>query len=221
MNPFYTVKDWTCEAPLIEAKEILRIHKYRDQSKVRKIIRLAAEDAVKRAFEISKPSAKFVCCQIKSFKNNKIVISSEIVFEAEAFDKYLGGSECLLAFIMTIGPELDSTVVGLVNDVFEPLDALFLETAGWLTIERATKHLARHLKSQFSEQGWNLSLRMGPGYDYPSRNGGARTSWDLWQQRELFKMFGDSSLPIYLSQYCAMSPKMSRSGVYGLSRILS
>ncbi|MGI9464588.1 MAG: hypothetical protein ACR2OM_11640, partial [Aestuariivirgaceae bacterium] len=102
------------------------------------------------------------------------------------------------------------------HDTFEPLDALFLETAGWLTIETATKQLAKHIKGEFSAAGWRMSLRMGPGYQYRHPDGHERVSWDLTEQQQLFAMFGDDPLPVELMSSCAMKPKMSRSGVFGM-----
>lgn len=218
MEPNKTVQSWTCSPPAIDPAHVLRVHKYRDPEKVRPIIREAAELAVSRAQDLSKPQARFVISAINHLTNCKLETEGGIVFNSPAFERHLGSSEYLLAFVMTLGPNLDNAVISLLEDEFEPLDALFLETVGWLTIERATKLFSRHLKEEFERQGWTLSLRMGPGYDYPSDKGDARVSWDLWQQRELFQLFGTAPLPVSLSEVCAMHPKMSRSGVHGLNR---
>ncbi len=215
-GPDRDVQQWTCAPPPIDAARILRVHKYTDPSKVRPVIRDAAEKAVGEAARLSSPRAHYVLKPIKSLKYDRLTLDGGIAFTCAAFDRHLTGAQHLLAFVMTIGPELDATVMSLVEDVFEPLDALFLETAGWLTIEAATRQLARHLKEEFGAQGWALSLRMGPGYDYRTQNGGGRVRWDLWQQRELFQMFEGTDLPVKLMESCAMLPKMSRSGIFGL-----
>jgi len=211
------VSSWSCPPPPIEASRVLRVHKYRDPSKIRPVIVKAANDACERAHLLALPDARYVILPIESLKNDRMSVSGGIEFQCAAFEKHLVECDYLVAFVMTIGPDLDRTVVSLVDEVFEPLDALFLETAGWLTIESATRQLSRHLKQEFAGQGWDMSLRMGPGYEYPSPDGNGRVSWDLWQQKQLFEMFGDAELPVSLSQMCAMSPKMSRSGVFGLT----
>jgi hypothetical protein len=212
-----SVTEWHCAPPPVDVSRLLRVHKYTDQSKVRPVIRAAAAKAVADAAKLAAPEARYVISPIKSLKEGELILEGGGRLECAAFDRHLSGCRYLLAFVMTIGPELDQTVLKLVEDVFEPLDALFLETAGWLTIEAATKHFARHLKHEFGSQGWTLSLRMGPGYDYRTENSAGRVRWDLWQQRELFQMFKTSPLPVDLMESCAMQPKMSRSGVFGLS----
>ncbi len=218
MIPNDVVTSWVCPAPPIDPSRILRVHKYRDLSKIRPIIVKAAETACESAHSLAVPDARYVVSPIESLKNGRMAVSGGIEFQCEAFDRHLGDCDYLAAFVMTIGPDLDNRVISLVGEIFEPLDALFLETAGWLTIEKATRQFSQHLQREFAAKGWNVTLRMGPGYEYPSPDGSGRVSWDLWQQRQLFDMFGDAELPVSLSQMCAMSPKMSRSGVFGLTQ---
>lgn len=180
------------------------------------MIRDAAGVAVQSAIRLARPDARYVVVPIKSLRNGDLELENQIRFHCPAFDKLLDGCDMLLAFVITIGPALDDTVVSLVHDTFEPLDALFLETAGWLTIEAATKQLASHLKGEFSADGWRFSVRMGPGYEYRDPNSERRVSWDLTEQQQLFKLFAGNPLPIELMSSSAMQPKMSRSGVFGL-----
>ena len=91
---------------------------------------------------------------------------------------------------------------------------LVLETAGWLGIEQATKQLAIHLREIVSVDGHRLSRRMAPGYGY--KIGGKKCEWLLEEQRVLFELFDQEELPVQLLSSCAMVPKMSRSGLYGL-----
>lgn len=210
------IESWGCPPPPVDPARILRIHKYRDLSAVRPVIHEAAERAVAEAAKLSRPVSLYTIRKIESLSDGRLVLDQGVEFSCDAFDRYLSGADHLLSFVMTIGPSLDQRVLSLVNDTFEPLDALFLETAGWLTIESATKSLAAYLKQEMSRLGYRLSLRMGPGYQYPDSSAEGRIFWDLWQQRELFSLFDGAELPITLMESCAMSPKMSRSGVFGL-----
>ena len=212
------VHQWTCPPPLIDATRLLRIHKYKDPDKVRPVIRQAAENAVKLAAGISSPTACYVTETITEFKDGGLLLPGGIQFAFPAMQERLAGCERLLAFVMTLGPELDQHTINLIEDQFEPLDALFLEASGWLTIEAATRQLAADLKRQATNTGWSLSMRMGPGYEYPLKNSDHRIRWDLSEQKALFEMFGKAPLPVALMSSCAMQPKMSRSGVFGLSR---
>ena len=71
------------------------------------------------------------------------------------------------------------------------------------------------LRAGAERDGWKMSLRMGPGYEYKLHNGGGRVRWDLEQQADLFQLFAGSPLPVELLSSCAMLPKMSRSGLFG------
>jgi len=214
------VRYWSCAPPAIDAHRLLRIHKYTDPGKVRPVILEAAEKAVREAAILSSPTASYVIAEIESLRGGELKLAGGVGFNCAAFEEHLSGSQRLLAFVMTLGPRLDAKTVSLVEDVFEPLDALFLETAGWLTIEAATRKLAADLRTLVAPDGWRLSLRMGPGYEYRLRDGGGRVRWDLTQQAALFELFAGSTLPVELLSSCAMKPKMSRSGVFGLGRTM-
>ena len=213
------VWSWTCSPPEIGSARLLRIHKYTDPTKVRPIIVEAAENALEQAAVLSRPTANCVITGIDSLEGGELRLAGGGAFSCLAFDEHLAGCERLLTFVMTLGPQLDEKVLSLVEDVFEPLDALFLETAGWLTIEAATRKLVAELRAELSRSGWRMSLRMGPGYEYRLSNGGGRVRWDLTQQAALFQLFDGCELPVELMSSCAMKPKMSRSGAFGLGRI--
>lgn len=210
------VRQWQGMPERIDPVRILRVHKYRDPAKVRPLIVSAAEKAAAHALDLCRVSAFYVIKPIDCIDSNGLTLKDGTRFASPAFDRHLTGCTHLLAFVVSIGPDLDQEVVRLINDEFEPLDALFLETVGWLTIEASTKNLVRDLKRDFSRLGYGMSLRMGPGYEYALPDTGERVRWDLEEQRELFEMFGTYPLPVTLMSSCAMQPKMSRSGVFGL-----
>lgn len=212
------IQDWSCPPPAIDSARLLRVHKYTDPSKVRPVIVEAAERIVREAAVLSAPTACYVVTSIESLKDGELRLKDGVSFSCPAFDQHLADCECLIAFVMTLGPRLDAKTISLMEDVFEPLDALFLETAGWLTIEAATRKLAADLRVKAAHDRRRMSLRMGPGYEYRLQDGGERVRWDLTQQAALFRMFDGRSLPVELLSSSAMMPKMSRSGVYGLSR---
>lgn len=214
-----SVREWACPPVPVDAARLLRVHKYTNPDKVRPAIREAAENAVMTASRLSAPMARYVITEIESIENGTVSLSGGVRFTCPAFDDLLAGCERLLAFVMTLGPELDARTMSLVEDQFEPLDALFLEASGWLTIEAVTRKLASQLKQDAAKAGWRLSMRMGPGYEYRLRNSDRRVRWELTEQAALFRLFRDAPLPITLMSSCAMQPKMSRSGIYGLTRV--
>ena len=107
--------------------------------------------------------------------------------------------------MLTLGPALDAETERLTaND--EIVEALFLEMAGWLAVEQATKALALRVSDQIRGERLGLTRRLGPGY----------VDWPLDEQAGLFALLADVSLPVRLMDSCAMLPKKSRSGLYGL-----
>jgi cobalamin-dependent methionine synthase I len=109
------------------------------------------------------------------------------------------------AFVLTVGAACDDEVREL-SERGDLIEALFLETAAWLAIEGATKILAALLRQSASDRGLCLTRRLAPGYG----------DWALSEQTKLFSLFEGVSLPVRLLESCAMVPKMSRSGMYGL-----
>ncbi len=75
-----------------------------------------------------------------------------------------------------------------------------------MAVERATRSFAQHLWSEAQGEGCRLTRRLGPGY----------ADWAVDEQTALFGVFAGVALPVRLLESCAMIPKKSRSGVYGL-----
>lgn len=210
------VLPWHGDVEKVDPTRILRVHKYREHSKVRQMIVDAANKASDDALNLCRITANYTVSTIDFIDSEGITLGDGTRFANPAFERHLAGCDHLMAFVITIGPDLDNRVIHLINDEFEPLDALFLETTGWLTIETATKAFARDMKAALAGLGYGMSMRMGPGYEYALPDTAERVRWNLEEQRELFEMFGKSELPVSLMDSCAMQPKMSRSGVYGL-----
>ena len=197
----------------VDPKKMLRIHGYRDLEKVRPVIKKAADDIAIEAENLMAPQAHSRHIDVISYGDSSMELSDGTVFESVDFGNVLDNAPAVVLVILTVGRALDEAVLAAM-DKFEPLDALFLETAGWLGIEAATKSFVNDLKQRARADGRRVTRRLGPGYSYKIE--GRQMSWPLEQQRRLFGVFGDVELPITLLESCAMLPKMSRSGMYGL-----
>ncbi len=110
-----------------------------------------------------------------------------------------------MAFVLTLGPAIDAETERL-TAADEIVEALFLEMAGWLAVEQATKALAQHVSDRVRSERLGLTRRLGPGY----------VDWPLDEQAGLFALLAGAPLPVRLLESCAMIPKKSRSGLYGL-----
>jgi hypothetical protein len=200
--------------PQPSAERMLRTQGYRNIDAVRPAIRTAAENCANRAVELIVPSIHYRRAAIERMDGDEIVLTQGGTFSCAAFPKVLGGSAEIVVFVLTLGQALDTAAIELM-DRYDLLEALFLETAGWLSIEQTTKSFAGALHGWARRSGLRLSSRMGPGYAYQVE--GREVRWRLEDQVPLFSLFDSERLPVRLLDSCAMLPKMSRSGLFGVS----
>jgi len=198
----------------IREDRLLRLHGYRDLAKVRPVIVATAEELSRRVEGLARPEIHYKRLKIKSCDGHGLVLENGSRFDNIAFEKYLEDAVEVVIFTMTLGSALDEESQILVEK-FEPLEALFLETAGWLGIEWATRQFGDGLRILAKNHFSRVSCRMGPGYTYSI--GGEKVMWSLEDQKPLFDVFDSDNLPIELLESCAMLPKMSRSGLYGIA----
>ena len=189
----------------VPLNKILRVQGYRDLSAVREDVREIATSMSAKATTLVAPTARFRKVFIESVNGEILKLANGISLKSKIFGQVLHQCDYVLPFILTLGEALDDEV-GEHFRKNEMVQGLFLETAGWLGIEQASREFAIYLKKQLKKEGLGLTRRLGPGYK----------EWDLLDQRPLFEIFSDTKLPVRLLESCTMFPKKSRSGLYGL-----
>ena len=197
----------------VDPMKMLRIHGYKDVNAVRPVILRTAEEISVRAANVMTPMVMYRRVGIAQCNADELNLANGLSFQGHAFSHYFSDAVEVVVVVITVGKKLDDEVIGCM-DIFEPLEALFLETAGWLGIEWTTRSFVNYLTELVSEEKLRPTRRMGPGYSY--KIDGGEEMWSLEDQRHLFSVFDDVDLPVRLLESCAMMPKMSRSGVYGL-----
>jgi len=155
---------------------------------------------------------------ISDCTDSMLILEGGTVFRCDAFPKYHSASEQVVVFVLTLGKDLDKASMDFGNQQ-QLLEQLFLETAGWLGVEAVNRQFATHIKQQVVEQGYRLTRRMGPGYTF--KKDGQDCPWPLEDQKPLFALFDDTELPVAMMESCAMLPRMSRTGLYGLVPMLT
>ena len=206
------------QAPAIQAERILRIQGYSDLQRVRPAIRQASASMAALAPTLSTPRVVYRRVPVRSIHGGLLELDGNCQFHCMAFDHILRGCTEAAAFVLTVGPKLDARVIEL-TDQGELLDALLLETTGWLCIEDATRQFKVHLRQEAIAEERRITQRMGPGYSYKVNN--AMATWPLEEQALLFGLFGAADLPVSLMHSSAMQPKMSRSGLFGIAPLTS
>lgn len=210
------VRAWRGEAPSIPTDRILRLQGYPDVTRVRPRVRAIADAMAAEAARLTDPEARHLRVAIAARGAGRLELADGTVFRCSGFDRLMREAIHVAAFVLTLGSDLDRGVADRMAGS-EPVEALFLEAAGWLAIEQATRAFSRDLRAEATDDGLGVTFRMAPGYAYRAAHGDAREMWPLEEQGLLFGLFGDAELPVSLMDSGAMLPKMSRSGIFGLA----
>ena len=198
----------------IVADRMLRIQGYTDPERVRRPIRKAAEKTAATVEQLVEAAVHFRRVPVERCDAAGLRLAGGITLHCDAFPRFLSESTDVVVFALTAGARIDEELARL-NDAGDLLEMLFVETAGWLAVEEVTKAFAAHLRATTKGEGMKITRRMGPGYSYPTKDGDAE--WLLDEQRFLFELLDDGNMPITMLESCAMLPKMSRSGLFGLA----
>lgn len=203
--------------PEVRYERILRIQGYSDLTRVRPVIRRTAEAMASTAQSLGEPAVAFRHVRVRSLDAGKLELQDGTTLQCEAFGRQLAGCTEVVPFVLTAGAAVSVRVVELV-EAGDLLEGVLLETAGWLAIEDATRQFKSFLREASLGRGQRITSRMGPGYSY--KMGNRTCMWALEEQPKLFGLLGEGELPVTLMQSCAMNPKMSRSGMYGIAPLL-
>ncbi len=184
---------------------LLRLQGYRRPEQVRPRVMAAAVAAAERARDLLQPEVIYRRVAIEARAAGLLTLETGTRFRSDRCVKVLADCQEVVVFVLTLGQALDDAGCALERgeDVLAPL---FLEVAGWLGVEKATRSFAGHLLRSLDPGAGRLTPRQGPGY----------ADWRLEEQKDLFDLFAGVALPVRLQESCAMAPKKSRSGLYGI-----
>jgi hypothetical protein len=192
---------------------MLKIMGYRAGAPVRPAVRRMAERIAELAASAIAPTVHHCRIGIEHCDDTGIRLTDGTAFQGPVFVKHVGDCREAVAFVMTLGPRFDLTQKNL-SDADNLLESVFLETAGWVAIEEATRLFTQHFRKIALEDRLDLTRRLAPGYVF--RVGDRKVDWPLEEQKEFFAIFRNIDLPVTLLDSCAMMPKMSRTGFFGL-----
>jgi len=199
----------------IEAQPLLRVLGYRNGAPVRPQVLATAQAMAGLAVAASTPRVAYRRVRIASCAPEGLELETGTRFRGSTFAAELADCHEVAIFVLSLGGRFDSTQKNLAA-AGKTLEAYMLEIAGWLAIEQATRLFRNHLQAEARGQGLALTRRMAPGYT--TRVAGQKVEWPLEDQEALFSLFDESAPARLLEGSCAMTPKMSRSGLFGLAR---
>ena len=201
-------------AAVVSGDRILRIQGYSDLTRVRAAIRRAADAMAAIAGPLSAPCVAFRHVRIEANRPQALVVAGGLELHCRIFPRMLAGCTEIVPFALTVGEPLGQRIVELA-EAGDLLEAVLLESAGWLCIEDATRQFKIGLREATLRRNRRITSRLGPGYSY--KIDGETCDWPLEEQRALFALLGGARLPVSLMSSCAMQPKLSRSGMYGIA----
>ena len=198
----------------LSVDKVLRLLGYTDMERVRAAVRSACEEVVAQVQDVVRPVVYFKHKDIRSCSDGVLEIEDGTLLHCKAFQRYMDGCDKVVALVLTLGQLIDDLEAEF-SAKDQLLEMVILEMAGWLAIEEATKQFTIHLRDMERPRRYRLSRRMAPGYGY--KIDGEKCTWPLEEQPKIFSFFESESLPVQLLENsCAMMPKMSRSGLFGL-----
>lgn len=200
----------------VTAERVLRVMGYPADRQIRPAVLNAAESMAEVANRAGTPDVRYRRFAIERLDDDgTLQLADGVKFHSQAFNSILADARDVVLFVLTLGQGLDLIARNL-NAAGNLLEAVMLESAAWMAIEHATKDFARFLTSQAAGENLVLTRRMAPGYGF--HVAGRKVDWPLEQQAQLFAALGPGPLPVQVLESGAMTPKMSRSGLWGLRR---
>ena len=192
--------------PRVDPDLILRLQKYKKLEAVPAPVRQAARAMAALAESLVEPEGRLWRARVRRIEpEGTVLVGDGVAFQSRTLARLLRGATEAVAVLLTIGPRLETRAREMMAEE-EFLEALLLDTAGWVAIDALAKTLRRDLSADAKALGFRLTHRMAPGY----------ADWGLEQQRVLFSTFGQETLPVRLTEACVMLPQKSISGIYGL-----
>jgi len=198
-------KRWRPRPRALDPTLVLRLAGHRPPAPATAPIRDAARRMAEHAAALVAIEAWWRAVRVSEASETGVRLEGSSRFSGRAVGAHLAGCRLAVAFVLTIGPALEAEVTAL-DQAREPLDALFLDTAGWGAIEDAVRRLRLDLRARARLQGGRLSHRLAPGY----------ADWPLQEQSTLLRLLGPGPLPVRLTEHGVLVPFKSITGLFSL-----
>ncbi|HXH07936.1 MAG TPA: hypothetical protein VNI83_15230 [Vicinamibacterales bacterium] len=197
---------WDLGSPAVTGDLILRLQKYRDLAHVPTPIREAAEGAAAEARRLVTPVA--VCwrgpvrCDAGA---GVVVLDGSHAFRSHALARLLAPAGEAVVVVLTLGEALERRAADLFA-AHLPLESVLLDTAGWAALELLVREVRRRLAAEARAAGRRVTHRLAPGY----------RDWPVEEQAALLRVFGDTPLPVRVTEAAWLVPVKSLSAVFGI-----
>ena len=204
--PLDRVVAWQPDRLAIDPWTVLRLARYRRREEAPAAIWDATRAMTARAGELASVTARLRLIRVTRVSPDAAALVGGAAFSGRAIARHLGGARQAIAFVLTLGPALETEVIAL-GERQELLEAYLLDLAGWAGIETAVRALRRDLVAALPRA--QVSHRLGPGH----------RDWPLGEQRDLVALFQGEAAPVRLSEHGVLIPFKSISGLFAVRPI--
>jgi len=197
---------WVLARPAVPVDLILRLQKHRRPAEVHGPVRDAAEAMAAEAGRLIAPEAAVWRGPVTATApDGDVVLDAVHRFRSRALARLLARAEAAYVVALTLGDALERRVDALFEERCL-LEGLFLDTAGWAAIELLMRELRRRLLAEERPAGRVVTHRVAPGYQ----------DWLVDEQAALLRVFGDTPIPVRVTEFSWMLPRKSVSAVFGV-----
>jgi hypothetical protein len=174
------VVPWRLARVAIDPWTILRLARYRRRDHAPAPVWDATRAMAVRAEELAQPAARLRVVHVETVAPARVTLTEGPSFTGQDVARHLAGAPRAIAFVLTLGPALETDVIAL-GERQESLEAYLLDLAGWAGLEAAVRALRQELARALPRD--RVSHRLGPGH----------RDWPLTEQQGLMSLFGDDA----------------------------
>ena len=194
------------DPPKVPPELILRLQKYRDLTRVPRVIRQEAEQIAAEATRLTSPAAVLWRGPVTKVEpGGAVTLAGQHHFSSRTLARLLSRSTEAFVFVLTIGTGIEDRAREMLGTNLL-MEGVLMDTAGWAALEVLARSLRVGLATTEKRQGRSLTPRTAPGYH----------DWALEEQVALFRVFGETALPVTLNEGACMFPRKSISGIFGV-----
>jgi hypothetical protein len=198
------VVPWRLARVAIDPWTILRLARYRRRDHAPAPVWDATRAMAARAEALAQPAARLRVVSVETVAPVRVTLAEGPSFTGQAVARHLAGAPRAIAFVLTLGPALETEVIAL-GERQEALEAYLLDLAGWAGLEVAVRALRQDLVRAARPRD-RVSHRLGPGH----------RDWPLTEQQGLMSLFGGDAGSVRLSEHGVLVPFKSITGIFAL-----
>jgi hypothetical protein len=201
-----SVRRFTPEPAAISPELILRLQKYRDPQRAPRAVRDTATVVAAEASSLLAPEAVLWRGPVsENDPTGRVRLGEECRLQSRALARLLAGCAEAYVLVLTVGSAIEERAKSMLEAQML-LEGFLMDTAAWAALVPLARGVRRHLIGQERTAGRSVTHRLAPGY----------LDWPVTEQPTLLGVFGDTPLPVRVTEAAWMLPVKSISGVFGV-----